>query len=193
MKYSLAAIIFALASISIAGATDFDDAKSKSIFTDIKACKVGDILTVLIVEDARASNKAKSSAKEEGKNDMTLGPGMGFLDFIPLWGYSADIKNEYAGDGQLEKAGSVRAKMTVNIIAVKENGDLVIEGNRVLSINADKETLFLSGVVRQRDVSPYNSIYSYQIADAQVSFKGKGASNDAARAGIITRIINWIF
>jgi flagellar L-ring protein FlgH len=171
----------------------FTDANSRSLFTDIKAHKVGDLVTVLIVEDARASNSAKATTKKDNKTDISGGPGSGFLDFIPLWGLSAENKNEYQGEGQVEKSGSIRAKMTVKVVAVNDNGDLVIEGNRAILVNADKEALFLSGTVRSKDVSPANTIYSYQIGDAQVSFKGKGQTNTGARPGMLTRIINWIF
>jgi len=83
--------------------------------------------------------------------------------------------------------------MTIKVIAVNDNGDLVIEGSRVMDVNSDKETLFLSGIVRQKDISPYNSVYSYQIGDAQVSFKGKGQTHDGARPGLLVRFFNWIF
>jgi len=174
-------------------AGNFNDARSRSLFTDIKANRVGDLLTVLIVEDAKASNSAKTVTKKDSKVETGGGPGSGQLDFIPMWGFSGENKSEYDGEGQVQKSGSVRAKMTVKVIAVNDNGDLIVEGNRLLAVNADKETLFLSGIVRPRDVSPFNTIYSYQIGEAQVSFKGKGQTHDAARPGIFVRIINWIF
>lgn len=176
-------------------AGSFQEAKSKSMFTDIKAHHVGDVLTVIIVEDARATNKAKTTTKKETKAETAGGPavGGGLWKYIGEWGLSGNTKSEYDGEGRLEKNGTIRAKMTVRVIAVLENGDLAIEGSRVMSINSDKETLFLSGIVRQKDVSASNTIYSYQVADAQVSFKGKGQTHDGARPGLLTRIINWIF
>ncbi len=176
-------------------AGSFQEAKSKSMFTDIKAHRVGDVLTVLIVEDARATNKAKTTTKKETKAETKGGPavGGGLWKYIGEWGLSGNTKSEYDGEGRLEKSGAIRAKMTVRVVAVSENGDLAIEGSRVMSINSDKETLFLSGIVRQKDVSASNTIFSYQVADAQISFKGKGQTHDGARPGILTRIINWIF
>lgn len=173
----------------------FQEAKSKSMFTDIKAHQVGDVLTVLIVEDARATNKAKTTTKKETKAETKGGPavGGGLWKYIGEWGLSGNTKSEFDGEGRLEKNGAIRAKMTVRVIAVSENGDLAIEGSRVMSINSDKETLFLSGIVRQKDISASNTVFSYQVADAQVSFKGKGQTHDGARPGVLTRIINWIF
>ncbi len=178
---------------SIAIGDTFTEAKSKSMFTDIKAHKIGDLITVFIVEDASASNKAKATTKKSTKGEVAGGPGMGGLKFFAPFGMSAEDKNEFDGEGRLEKNGSIRAKMTVRIIGISENGDLIIEGSRVMNINSDKETLHLSGIVRVKDVTSENTIYSYQIADAQVSFNGKGQTHDAARPGLITRIVNWIF
>lgn len=176
-----------------AGADTFGEANSKSLFTDIKAHKVGDLLTVFIVEDVRASNKAKATTKKQTRAETSGGPGIGGIDFFAQWGMAGESRNEFTGEGRLEKNGSIRAKMTVRVVSVYENGDLAVEGNRVMSINADKETLFLSGIVRQKDISSGNTVYSYLIADAQISIKGKGQTHDGARPGFFTRLINWIF
>jgi flagellar L-ring protein FlgH len=193
MRFKVCAILISLLIPVLAQGVQFNDARNRSLFTDIKAHNVGDLLTVLIVEDARASNTAKNVTKKDHKLDASGGPGSGTFDFIPLWGISGENKSEFNGEGQVQKAGSIRAKMTIKVIAVNENGDLVIEGSRAMLVNADKETLFLTGVVRQKDVAPNNSVYSYQIGDAQVSFKGKGQTHDGARPGLLARIFNWIF
>jgi len=136
---------------------------------------------------AKTTTKKKTDAKTEGS------AGLGPLDFIPLWGASGSDQLQYDGQGQTEKIGALRAKMTVTVIDVNENGDLVIEGSRVVTINDEKETLFLSGVIRSRDISDNNTIYSYQIANAEISSKGKGNITDGHRPGFVTRLINWIF
>ena len=63
----------------------------------------------------------------------------------------------------------------------------------MVTINNEDETLFLSGVVRSRDISNDNTVYSYQIGDAKISSKGKGNITDGHRPGFVTRLINWIF
>ncbi|OQX92726.1 MAG: hypothetical protein B6D58_01445 [candidate division Zixibacteria bacterium 4484_95] len=169
------------------------EVNQRSIFTDVKAHGVGDIITVLIVEDSRASNKAKTITKKKTDAKTEGTAGLGALDFIPLWGASGSDEIQYDGQGQTEKSGVLRAKMTVVVIDVRENGDLVIEGNRVVTVNNEKETLFLSGIIRSRDISEDNTIYSYQIANAQISSKSKGTVTDGNRPGFITRLISWIF
>jgi flagellar L-ring protein precursor FlgH len=170
-----------------------NEATRRSLFTDVKARDVGDLITVLIVENSRASNKAKTSTEKSSEAGTEGTAGLGPLDFIPLWGASGKDNLKYDGQGQTEKSGSFQAKMTVQVIDVKPNGDLIIEGNRVVTVDEEEETMFLSGIVRSRDVSEANTIYSYQIANAQISTKNTGAIATGSRPGFVTRLLNWIF
>jgi len=187
-------ILLAIAAIILLSSQIYsNEATRRSIFTDIKARNVGDLITVMIVENSRASNKAKTSTEKSTEAATEGTAGLGPLDFIPLWGASGKDDIKYDGQGQTEKSGSFQAKMTVQVIDIKPNGDLIIEGNRVVTVDDEEETMFLSGVVRSRDVSEANTIYSYQIANAQISTKSKGAITSGSRPGFVTRLINWIF
>ncbi len=170
-----------------------DFGQATSLFSDIKAHSVGDILTVNIYENTQATNKAESKTEKAGAFETSGGPGTGILDFIPLFGAKGENKNSFGGKGENLRNRNLRAKMSVTVVAKRQNNDLVIEGTRTVGISNDRETLTLSGVVRQRDINPDNSIESYLIADAQISYRGKGAINDAARPGPIMRFLNWLF
>lgn len=170
-----------------------DFGSSRSLFTDIKAGQVGDILTVLIYEQSRASNQVSSKTEKSSGFDMSTGPGVGKLDFIPTFGLSSSGKSTHDGKGSNQRNGSLRAKMSVTVMEVKPNGDLIIEGNRTIGLSSDQETLTLSGVVRQRDISPDNTVDSYLIADAVIKYNGKGATNTGSRPGPIIRLLNWLF
>lgn len=170
-----------------------NEVKQRSLYTDHKAHGVGDLLTVMIVENSRASNKAKTTTEKSTDASTSGTAGLGPLRFIPMWGASGGDQLKYDGKGQTEKYGSMQAKMTVTVIDIKPNGDLVIEGNRIVSIDNEEETLFLSGIVRPRDIADDNTIYSYQIGNAKVSTTSKGTVTNGHRPGFITRLINWIF
>jgi flagellar L-ring protein precursor FlgH len=170
-----------------------DFGQGVSLFTDIKAHKVGDILTVNIYENARASNQTESKAEKSGKFETGGGPGIGPLDFIPLWSVDGENKNSFDGKGENLRNQSLRARMSVTVVGVKENGDLIIRGSRGIGISKDKETMTLTGVVRQKDITPNNTIDSYLIADAEITYSGKGVSNTVSRPGIIMRFLNWLF
>lgn len=170
-----------------------DFGQAQSLFTDIKAHQVGDILTVLIYEQNNASSKVENKTEKSTKSSVSGGPGIGTLDFIPLFGADGENKNSFDGKGENTRNGSLRAKMSVTVIDVRENGDLIIEGSRTLGISGDRETLTLNGVVRQKDITPDNTIDSYLIADAEIHYTGKGSSNTASRPGFVTRFFNWLF
>ncbi len=170
-----------------------DFGQAKSLFTDIKANRVGDILTVLIYEQAQASTKIEAKTEKSTKASVSGGPGIGPLDFIPLFGADGENSSTFDGKGENKRDGTLRAKMSVTVVEVRENGDLIIEGSRTIGISGDRETLTLTGVVRQKDISPDNTIDSYLIADAEIHYSGKGNNNTAARPGFVTRLINWLF
>lgn len=170
-----------------------DFGQAKSLFTDIKANRVGDILTVLIYEQAQASTKVEAKTEKSTKASVSGGPGIGPLDFIPLFGADGENSNVFDGKGENKRDGSLRAKMSVTVIDVRDNGDLIIEGSRTIGISGERETLTLTGVVRQKDISPGNTIDSYMIADAEIHYTGKGNNNTAARPGFVTRFLSWLF
>lgn len=165
----------------------------QSLFTDIKAHKVGDIITVIISEQNKASNQVTSKSEKSTSSELQGGPGTGPLDFIPLFGLGGSNKNSFDGKGENSRNNSLRARMTVTVVNMKPNGDLLIEGSRTLGISGDKETIVLTGVVRQKDITPDNTINSYQIADAEIHFTGKGQSQSGSRPGFITRLFSWLF
>lgn len=170
-----------------------DFGQASSLFTDIKANRVGDILTVLIYEYSNASSQAETKNEKSGKFSTGGGPGTGSLSFIPLFGAQGENKNSFDGKGENQRSQSLRGKMTVTVVGVKENGDLIVRGSRTIGISKDKETMTLTGVVRQKDIKPDNTIESYLLADAEISYTGKGAANTASRPGIVMRFLDWLF
>ena len=164
-----------------------------SLYSDIRAHKIGDILTVLIVESSSAKHQTGTATKKGNELSLSSGPGLGGLNFIPLYGWSGKLENKYDGAANTARSGELKARITVRVKAVRPNGDLMIEGTRIVQVNNEKEEIVLSGVVRPKDVSASNTVYSYLIADANIAYKGKGAVNTGARPGFLMRIVNWIF
>ena len=165
----------------------------ESLFTDIKANKVGDILTVMIYEQSQATQKSESKTDKSSTTSASGGPGVGSLDFIPLFGMDFDNSNTFDGKGENTRNGTLTARMSVTVMSVLPNGDLVIEGTRTVGISGDRETLALTGVVRQKDISPDNTVDSYLIADAEIHYTGKGNANTASRPGFLSRLFGWLF
>jgi flagellar L-ring protein FlgH len=166
---------------------------SQSLFTDIKATSIGDNLTVLIFELTKATNRSKTLNEETVDGFVKGGPGSGAFDFIPLFGFKTQNEHSYDGKGEVRKNQSLRGKMTVTVVGVKTNGDLVVKGSRSVGVGPNIETMTLDGVVRRRDIKPDNTIDSYLIADAKITYDGVGPSQNALKPGIVSRLLGWLF
>jgi flagellar L-ring protein precursor FlgH len=170
-----------------------DFGKGQSLFSDIKAHRVGDVLTILIVEQNRASNQVETKTEKSTDLSTSGGPGIGSLRLIPAFGADASNSSSFDGKGENRRSGTIQAKISVTVVDVRDNGDLVIEGTRVIGINGDEESIFISGIVRSKDITPDNTVDSYQVADAEISYTGKGNASTASRPGFFTRLLNWVF
>jgi flagellar L-ring protein FlgH len=164
-----------------------------SLYNDKKAYRADDILTVVITESANASSQSGTNTAKQ--NDMSLqgAGGSGALKFIPSFGASAGSKVDYDGKAATTREGSLDAKISARVVQVLDNGNLVIDGSKVVEINDEKEIIKISGIVRPQDIEANNIIYSYNVADAQITYSGKGVANTGQRPGLVARILNWIF
>jgi flagellar L-ring protein FlgH len=169
------------------------EASTASLFSDIRANQIGDIITVNIYENAQATAQNQTKADKTAQHELNAGPGVGSFDFIPLFGVSGENTSTYDGKGQQIRSNNLRARMTVRVVAIRPNGDLVVEGSRVIGLNSDKEVLTLTGIIRSQDINSDNSVDSYNLADAQITYQGKGAASTAGRPGILTRVLNFVF
>jgi flagellar L-ring protein FlgH len=164
-----------------------------NLFSDQRAIKVDDILTVQIIESAKANTDAKTSTDKEQSASVESSGGIGSLRLIPSFGASAGSKVSHSGQGGTSREGSLVAVISARVLKVLDNGNLIIEGTKTVEINEEKGLIKISGTVRPRDIQQNNVILSSSIADAQITYSGKGTVAEAHRPGLIMRIINWIF
>ncbi|MBT4292333.1 flagellar basal body L-ring protein FlgH [bacterium] len=160
-----------------------------SLVTNMKAHKVGDIITVLITENTTANASSKIDANN--KSEVSGGPGLGILDVVTDWGLN--LENKYSGDGKTQRSGNLQAEITVRIVEQMHNGDFRINGNRMVEINGERQLIEISGICRARDIMPDNTIYSTYIADARIAYNGTGVVNSSSEPGVVTKLVNWLF
>jgi flagellar L-ring protein precursor FlgH len=163
-----------------------------SLYTDLKATAVGDVLTIIILEKTTASN-ASGLDTEKDSRFFTEGSGTGPMDFVNPFSLSANIGREHEGRGSTERTGSIIGKMAATVMAVTPNGTLEIEGRREIVVNDEKEILTITGMVRPQDISTDNVVYSTDIAGMQIEYKGKGLVTSGNKPGIISRIVSLFF
>ena len=184
-----------MSALVVALAATASSAQIQSMFADPKANQVGDALTVIIQENASASNRTSTKTAKNSKTAISSTiPGAGnILDFIPLHSLDSGFDNQYTGDASTSRSARLTARMTVTVVGKKPNGDLIIEGVRTLKINGENEAIYVNGSVSPAMVRRDNTVLSSSIADLQIEYTGKGTITQGTRPGVVVRFINWIF
>lgn len=173
------------------GATSLWNSGASSLYgTSTQNFNVGDLLTLIIVEQSNASHSAGSSSGKDGSVSLDAGTGK-LKGLLPEM--SGGWETDYEGTGTTTRGGSLSAKITVKIIEITPEGLLSLEGKQNIQVNKEEQVLTVSGKVRPKDVTSSNTVYSTYLADAAIDYQGYGTLGDVQRTGILTRIFNWIF
>ena len=164
-----------------------------SLYTHHRARRVDDVLTVVLAEETRAGSQSGTATQKKNNIGVNVAGGSGALSFIPGMGVSAGNELAYDGKGGTSRQGNLTGRVTARVEKVLDNGNLVIRGSKTVEINDEKEIIKIAGIVRPEDVLANNVVYSYNIADAEILYSGKGSAEQGQRPGLIARILNWIF
>ncbi|MDR1811571.1 MAG: flagellar basal body L-ring protein FlgH [Candidatus Fibromonas sp.] len=165
-----------------------------NLYTDKKGKKAGDVVTVLVVEAAKAGSDTRTET--EKKNGVSVGQEKSkgkLFNWMPSFGVNGSANITYDGKGATARNGELKATVTARITEVLDNGNLLIEGSKLVAINDEEEILEVSGTIRADDINPDNTVYSYKIAEAVIRYSGNGTNSEAAKPGLLTRFFNWIF
>ena len=172
-------------------------------FTDRKAFRVGDIITINLNERMQASKNASSTIQKD--SDLDIGVpnilGMAVSPKNPLSGISAlgmtnknlsleasaNAKRSTKGSGQAGQSNSLAGSITVTVADVLPNGVLVVRGEKWLTLNTGDELIRISGLVRPDDISTDNTVSSTRIADARITYSGTGTFANASQPGWLSR------
>lgn len=172
-----------------------EDSAPTSMFADKKAHRVGDIVTVIIQENNGATRNdntttARSSSVNASISSMFYPPGVSGLltkqGQLPAMNLGA--KTAFNGGGSIANQETITAMLSVKVIDVLPNGNLVVEGRRQTAFGGEKQDAILRGTVRADDISATNSVYSFDIADASIQFLTKGGVTDSQKKGWFTTI-----
>lgn len=173
--------------------TIYNASSSFELFMDRRARSVGDILTVLLVERTDAS-KESSTSTAKGSSVET---GLTSLGGRPITRNGDPILNsEFAGDssfgGSADSSQSNRldGSITVTVAERLPNGNLLVRGEKRITINQGEEYVRLQGIVRPVDIGPANSVASTKVADARITYSGRGTLADSNRPGWLSRFFN---
>jgi len=178
------------------------------LYEDSKASRIGDVLTIYLVEETNASKSASTSTVKDNNlnvaNPTLLGSAlsMSIPGFLPLGGRTVGLDStlssskSFTGEGDSEQSNKMNGTITALVTNVLSNGNIVVSGKKRITINNGDEYIHITGVVRPRDISANNTVNSSKIANAEISYSGTGVVSDVNESGWLTRFFNskwWPF
>lgn len=170
-----------------------------TLFDDRRARQVGDLITVYLSESTQASKSASTSVSKDSSMDIgtpSLFGGPVLHMGKEVLAASADASRDFEGSGDTTQSNSLSGTIGVSVVEVMPNGNLLIRGEKLLTLNQGSERIQLSGIIREADINPDNTILSNQIANARITYAGEGALSDANSMGWMARLFNsswWPF
>jgi flagellar L-ring protein precursor FlgH len=167
---------------------------------DTRAHRVGDAVVIKISESADAEGTTTTTLKREGDGTTGVGGLFGLVPALQKAYPNIDTsklidfatKNGFTGEGDTARKGQLSGNIAVRITKEMPNGDLFLEGTKVVLINNEEYHLYVSGLVRPTDIAQDNSVASTRIADAQIEFTGRGDLADQQRKGWLARAIDTL-
>jgi flagellar L-ring protein FlgH len=171
----------------------YQSGREVALFENPIAHHVGDIVTIVLNESTQAQ---KSSSTNTNKATSVALPGMTLLGKaltvhgVPITTNSIADTTKFAGEGDSAQSNSLQGYVTVTVQKVLPNGNLYVKGQKWIGINQGQEYVTMSGIIRPIDLSSDNSINSSQVANAKISYGGKGALADANAQGWLSRFFN---
>ena len=163
---------------------------AKSWVESARARNVGDLLTIRLVERTDAQKRSSSSVKKSNDQQISL-PVVAGKTYPtsavgqPLIGLTSET--DFAGEGDAAQGNKLTGEVTVTVIQVLSNGNLVVRGEKRIGINQGNEYVRIAGIVRPEDIDPFNVVSSTKVGDATFQYVGEGQVADAAVMGWLTR------
>lgn len=150
---------------------------------DARASQIGDLVTIAISEQASALTSGSLVQSRSSSSDSAVANLFGVMS--PLGGlpnlFNQDSDSNLDGSGSTGRQMAVTAVVTAHVVEVMPNGNLIIEGTKEISVNAERQLVVIRGVVRQADLRTDNSVSSDRIALMDLRVNGKGVVNEAIR------------
>ena len=170
----------------------FQPEQVNGIYSDIKAHRVGDIITIELAESTSASKKANT---QSGKNNkMELEPVT--LGGVPVTAGAYDLSasigqsSAFKGQAKADQSNSLQGNISVSVIKVLPNGNLLVRGEKWIMLNNGNEYIRITGLVRPEDVSSENSVSSQRVANARIHYGGTGDLANTQEQGWLTSFFN---
>lgn len=159
------------------------------LYSGTRASRVGDPVTILLVESTTASKSVNSKSSKAGGASITP-PTSGLLSLLNPNALKASSQSTFSGQGSAAQTSALSASLSVTIAEIRPNGTALIRGEKKMLISQGDEWIHFSGIVRLSDIDQDNEILSSRVADARMEYTGKGALQRASTQGWLGRFFN---
>ncbi|MGN1392495.1 MAG: flagellar basal body L-ring protein FlgH [Succinivibrionaceae bacterium] len=170
----------------------FKNARMNNLYSDIKAHRVGDIISVELNESTSA-NKNSSTTTAKNSTDTIDPLGIGGLP-VTIKGYntsaSLNAERKFDGNAKAAQSNSLKGNISVSVIKVLSNGGLVVRGEKWVSLTNGSEYIRITGIVRSEDVKADNTVSSQKIANARIQYGGTGDFAESTEKGWLSKFFN---
>lgn len=168
----------------------FQQSTAITLFSDVAAHRVGDLLTIVLDERTQASKSASTEAAKDSSFDSGSPTLLGRTitrNGTEILNNAWQTQQDFQGEGSSSQSNSLDGSITVTVAQVFPNGNLLVRGEKWLTLNQGEEYVQITGIVRPTDVAPDNSVPSFKVADARITYSGNGTVANASRPGLLTR------
>jgi len=172
----------------------FQTGRSVRLFEDNKAFRIGDVLSVTLMESTNASKSAETST-DKG-DEIDIGASAIFGSTGPTINGNLALTNslnserEFSGSGDSAQSNSLRGEIAVTVVDVLPSGNLVVRGEKIIGLNQGSEFIRISGIVRPQDVSTDNIVVSSKIANSRIFYGGGGVIAESNTRGWLSRFFD---
>lgn len=178
----------------------YQEAYGLSLFDDRKAHFVGDIITIKLSENTVSKKSSTVNVKKDNNTGFNSGDGtlLGTNPTLKGLSLATNIaqKRQFNGDAGADQSNSLQGNITVTVAEVLPNGNLMVRGEKWMTLNRGDEFIRISGIVRPDDVAPDNTVLSTRLANAKISYSGTGTLADSQSMGWLSKFFNsglWPF
>lgn len=161
-----------------------------ALAADDRARRVGDLVTIVLVERTDASKSASAKTGRSSDYNLRLPQAKPF-SLLPAGLFSGGLTSSFDGSGTATQSNQLKGEITVTVAEVLDNGVLLVRGQKVVRLNRGDEFVNISGLVRPQDLGFDNRIASTRVADARISYSGSGEIASQSRQGWLTRLLNF--
>jgi len=176
----------------------YQEVNGLSLFGDRKAHFVGDVITIMLSESTVSKKSSNVNVKKDNNTSFNGGALLGNVPTLKGMDFETNMSQnrKFGGNSGADQSNSLQGNITVTVAEIMPNGNLVVRGEKWMTLNSGDEFIRISGIARPDDVAPDNTILSTRLANAKISYSGTGTLADSQNMGWLAKFFNspiWPF